>query len=286
MNEKTIVKLVGAGLRATAVVSPTLAARAAVRLFFTPRRFARPAREKQVMAHGEALRVLGMHATAWGAGPTVLLVHGWEGRGSQLVAFVEPLVEAGFRVVALDGPAHGDSPGTQTNMVEYARTLMAVGTALGPFAGIVAHSFGVGATILALSQGLRADRVAVIAGPSSVEDILRRALADFGLGGRTAEVFLELCARKVGVQARELDLRAMASTLAHVPALVLHDRDDAEIPYADGEALAAAWPGARLLTTDGLGHRRILRDPAPVAAAADFLSTRGALTTDRRRIAV
>lgn len=287
MDEQTILKLVSAGLRAAALVSPTLAAKAAVRLFFTPRRFPRPARERQALEAGAPLRVLGLHATSWGAGPTVLLAHGWEGRGSQLAAFVEPLVDAGFRVVALDAPGHGDSPGTETNMVEYARTLMAVGTAVGPLAGVVAHSFGVGATILALSQGLRAERVALVAGPSSVEDILKRALAGFRLGGRTAEVFWELCARKVGVHVRDLDLRALAAGLGHVPALVVHDRDDAEIPYSDAEALAAVWPGVRLMTTEGLGHRRILRDDAVVGAAADFIATRDARATDpRRRVAV
>jgi hypothetical protein len=39
-----------------------------------------------------------------------------------------------------------------------------------------------------------------------------------------------------------------------------------------GAAIAAAWPGAELVTTEGLGHRRILRDPAVVARVTDFLA--------------
>jgi pimeloyl-ACP methyl ester carboxylesterase len=152
---------------------------------------------------------------------------------------------------------------------------------------VVAHSFGVGAITLALSQGLQVERVALISGPSSVRDILQRALDGFGLGGRTAEVFWELCARKVGLRVEALHIPGMAAGLAHVPALVIHDRGDAEIPYGDAEVLAAAWPGARLLTTEELGHRRILRDDAVVAAATAFLAARtSAATDDRRRIAV
>jgi pimeloyl-ACP methyl ester carboxylesterase len=43
------------------------------------------------------------------------------------------------------------------------------------------------------------------------------------------------------------------------PLLIFHDRRDAKVPLGDGRAIAAAWPGARLVTTQGLGHHRILR---------------------------
>ena len=96
-------------------LSPALAGRLAAKLFARPRRHARPARERELIARGTRVVLPdGLHATAWGAGPTVLLVHGWEGRGAQLGALVDPLVAAGYRAVALDGPAHGDSPGVTT----------------------------------------------------------------------------------------------------------------------------------------------------------------------------
>ena len=55
---------------------------------------------------------------------------------------------------------------------------------------------------------------------------------------------------------------------------MVHDQDDAEVRWAEGAAIAAAWPGAELLTTRGLGHRRILRDPAVVAHVTDFIAAR------------
>src|SRR5690349_395790 len=88
-----------------------------IQQFLTPDRHVRPAREEEVRATGTPLRLGGgLAATAWGEGPPVLLVHGWAGRGTQLGEFVAPLVAAQRRVVALDAPAHGDSPGTQTNV--------------------------------------------------------------------------------------------------------------------------------------------------------------------------
>ena len=56
------------------------------------------------------------------------------------------------------------------------------------------------------------------------------------------------------------------------PLLVVHDRDDREVPWQDGAAIAAAWPGARRVDTVGLGHQRILRDPAVVQAVAEFVA--------------
>ena len=54
-------------------------------------------------------------------------------------------------------------------------------------------------------------------------------------------------------------------------ALVIHDRDDADVPFAHGEQIVGAWAGSRLETTTGLGHRALLRDPAVIARTVAFL---------------
>ena len=56
------------------------------------------------------------------------------------------------------------------------------------------------------------------------------------------------------------------------PALIVHDRDDHDVPYAHGEEIALAWPGAELLTTSGLGHRAVVRDPEVIRRTLAFLS--------------
>ena len=52
----------------------------------------------------------------------------------------------------------------------------------------------------------------------------------------------------------------------------MHDRLDKEVPWEHGETFARAWPGARLVTTVGLGHRRILDDAAVVRASVAFIA--------------
>jgi pimeloyl-ACP methyl ester carboxylesterase len=53
--------------------------------------------------------------------------------------------------------------------------------------------------------------------------------------------------------------------------LIIHDRDDKDVPYTHGEEIVDAWAGSRLETTSGLGHRALLRDPAVIGRAVEFL---------------
>jgi pimeloyl-ACP methyl ester carboxylesterase len=57
-----------------------------------------------------------------------------------------------------------------------------------------------------------------------------------------------------------------------VPALIVHDRTDPQVDHSDAELLSDVWPGSRLLTTEGLGHNRILRDADVIASVSDFIS--------------
>src|SRR4051812_40940069 len=166
------------GLRLTSQVSTRLAAQWAEHLFTTPRRHTRPAREEAILATGERLTIRGgpelLAAWQWGSGPAVLLVHGWEGRGSQLGAFVAPLVARGHRVIAFDGPAHGDSTGRHLTVAGLADAVRAAGAIAGEIHGVVAHSFGAPAVTVALSRGLAVGRVAFVGPAAAAEGATQR----------------------------------------------------------------------------------------------------------------
>jgi pimeloyl-ACP methyl ester carboxylesterase len=256
---------------ALGLVSPRIAGRIALRLFCTPRRHHRPSWEKQIAERGEALRVgSNLAAHAFGSGPTVLLVHGWEGRGTQLGHFVDPLVDAGFRVVALDSPAHGESSGTRTDLIESTEALRKVGRELGPLAAVVAHSFGGAVTTLALERGLDVASVVLIGSPSSVDDVITRFGALAGVRGAAMRAFREGIERQTGVKIKDVEIFERVARL-EVPALIVHDRDDGEVPFHDAERLAARWPGATLMPTTGLGHRRILKDDEVIRRVVEFV---------------
>jgi len=273
-----------AALQAAYALSDGFGASLAERLFTSPRRFDRPARERTVLATGRpfsvdvplrAPRWAGAHARVaawrWGSGPTVLLVHGWEGRGSQLGAVIEPLVAAGLSVVTFDAPGHGDSPGSRLYLTDHADAVAAVAAACGPLHATISHSFGSAAVLLAYARhGIDAPLNVALAPNVLIDDAVARfaqlaALDDLERGALEAAL-----ARHSGLGLDALQLTALVSR-RDAGLLVIHDREDGEVSVRHGECLAATWPRARLELTEGLGHRRILRDPRVIAETVAFV---------------
>jgi pimeloyl-ACP methyl ester carboxylesterase len=274
-------------LRATALamqlagrVSATAAAPLAARLWFTPwsappspegvrREAAWLARTRPVTFPAGARTLAGFTA---GEGPAVLLVHGWGDRASRLGAFVEPLSAAGYRVVGVDLPAHGDRGPRQTHVYEQAAAVRAVAGQLGAVDAVVAHSMGGLVATVALSQGLEVRAVALLAPAVRLDHALDRFADQFSMPPRARAGLRRVLERRFGRGVWEdLAADALAARLA-LPALVVHDADDPQVAFADGAALAGAWPGAQLLPTRGLGHRRIIRDAQVVQRVTAFLA--------------
>ena len=223
----------------------------------------------------------------WGTGPrTVYLLHGWGGHRGQLGAFVGPLVAAGYRVVSFDAPSHGDSgPGRfgpgRSLIPEFAQALAAVVDAFGPAHAVVAHSLGAGATAFAVIDGLKAERLVFIA-PMSDATVYSYGFAElFGFGERIRSGLMRRLELRTGRPIGHFSMaRRAAETAGLPPLLVVHDREDKQIPLGQGRAIAEGWAGAALVDTRGLGHQRILRDPDVVELVAGFLVAPSVLVDD------
>jgi pimeloyl-ACP methyl ester carboxylesterase len=260
--------------------APALAARWAERIWFTLPRSAAP--PKAVPVPGgrrftldvEGHQVVG---EVWGTGPAVYLMHGWGGHAGQFAEFVAPLVGRGHRVVAFDAPSHGRSaPGgygpRSSSIPEFAAALTAVVAAHGPAHAVIAHSMAGTAAAVALCDGLRADRVALLAPMSSTVAYARQLADVLGFGEPTYRRLITRVERRVRAPMHHFDVPELGRAVAMPPTLVVHDRDDKFTPVTDGAAIAAAWPSARLHVTSGLGHRRLLRDPDVVSEVVDFVA--------------
>jgi pimeloyl-ACP methyl ester carboxylesterase len=264
------------GLGALSRLSPRAAGAAAERLFLTPRKYTRPAAEVEALGSARHTLVPSAYgplaAWEWGSdGPRVLLVHGWEGRGAQLSAFVAPLVERGFRVITFDAPAHGDTEGSISSFFHFAASIRTVASAFGPFHAVVAHSMGGATTLWAASLEHIAPRYAMIAPPVDVRDFTRALAKMLGLPEEVrADVHVRL-AERFGVSVEDVRAETVAPRMTG-ELLVVHDEDDTDVPIRCGELMAKTWPGARLERTKGLGHRRILRDEAVVSLVTRFVA--------------
>ncbi len=278
IQKSTIVRLIlPQAFRLLELVAPDVGARWANRIWF--RIPSAPARDAdlppgscfEVESQGRVVR-----GTAWGEGPVVYLVHGWGGRGADLAAFVRPLVAHGRRVVMFDAPSHGSSDaGTlgprRTHGVEFGRAFDAVVARFGPAEAVVAHSMGAVVSLLTLKHGwLGTGRIVLVAPMSRLASQLAAFCLVLGIGPRTAARMERAIERLAGYPVSEFELSGLYDAVGPLPTLLVHDRGDRTTPYTASLDLATRT-GARLLSTTGLGHHRVLREPAVVDAVTDFV---------------
>lgn len=209
-------------------------------------------------------------------GPTVLLTHGWEFQAGRMGAFVQPLLQAGFRVAAFDAPAHGRSQGEHSTLLDYEEAILNAAHALGflgkPLHAIIGHSFGGMAAAWALARHAElAQRLVIIAAGTDVEFLLQSSPRFQQADDVFKQALKDEFRRRVGRWPSEFNA-AQAGVCIQSPTLVIHDQRDYMVPITHGEAYAQHIPNAQLLKTSGLGHRAILRDANVVASIVRFLA--------------
>ena len=210
---------------------------------------------------------------AWGdpsREPYVLFAHGWSSHGTRFLPWVGALREAGYAAVAFDQAAHGRSDGERTHLPGFARHLLAVQRHFGPAALVVGHSLGGAAAAVALANGLQAARAVLIAPAADPLDAVDRFARTVGLARHMARRMFALFERRMRFAVRDLQAQHVAPRIAQ-PGLIVHDLEDREVPWSEGERYARYWPRARLLSTRGLGHNRIVDDAGTLAAVLRFL---------------
>ena len=214
----------------------------------------------------------GLFARSWGeTGPLVLALHGWRGRTTQFNPLATALSARGLRTIALDLPGHGRSAGERATPRILADLMNEVTQIAGPLHAAVGHSFGGAAIGAALASGFRASRLVIVSSPTRVSRLPFLYAKALHLPPRAMTYFARLLDEHAGRPIAEFDLIATGPRCS-IPALLVHDRGDAVIPYLEAELLAAAWPGLKMISTDGLGHRDILADAAVVKTIADFIT--------------
>jgi len=188
----------------------------------------------------------------------------------QMRPLADTLAANGFEPVLLDLPAHGRSSGWRSNLLQWVRALFAVTARFGPWDGVVAHSLGGLALGHALARGLPAKRVALIALAPPPEQFLRWFAQAMGTPDSLATGMRHHVERREGVSLSHFEPAWLGERVAQ-PTLIVHDRGDVMAPIAGSEALLAGLADGRLHVTEGLGHRRLLSDPAVMQQVAVHL---------------
>jgi pimeloyl-ACP methyl ester carboxylesterase len=258
-------------------ILPALAHRLFITLFFTPLRYKTPPKEIEIRDTAEKVRFkledgVEIQGYLWGTGPIVLFVHGWAGRGTQFRNFFPEVVSAGFRVLAVDGPAHGLSSGRRTDLDGFKNMLFEIEKTVGKINSIITHSFGGVATLYSIMNGLRVNTLINIASPTIGDEIIDTYLRAMNGSKKTGEYFKQYVFDLTGKPFYEFSSEYF---IQHIPddvqVLLVHDRGDVEVPITHPKRLVELRPSTQLLITEGLGHYRILKDQEIIRQSVTFL---------------
>jgi pimeloyl-ACP methyl ester carboxylesterase len=276
------IRLFRMALGASQRLWPSLAVRAACRLFLTPLPPKWLNRRKswdaswQIESWPFESASLTVYSPAIGPhAPVVLLVHGWGGHAGQMLALADAVAAQGFRPVILEMPGHGRSRGAESTLPQFTRAIDYVAARLRQqghtLRGLVAHSLGASAAAYATSRGLGIERLVLLAPPASPPEYTRLFAQVFGLSETTRAAMQKRIEAREGILMPQFEPPAVGPRI-HVQTLVAHDRGDSINRFADGQAYAHAIRGSQFIATEGLGHRKILKDAQVLGRVAIFLA--------------
>ena len=263
------------------LIAPQIAVRIADKMFFTPMGLPRPVSEMPyydsavhttIEYDGKKVAIY-----SWGEGEeTIILAHGWASRGTRLGNFAEPLNKKGFRVISFDMPAHGDSEGKTTNLFEGSEIISQIYEKFSPVRAIIGHSFGGMALSNAIHRhNLNVKRAVIVASPFTMNYIIESFRELINITTKVKDMMIARIQKRFkenrNLNILELSVDSFAGELK-MPFLVIHDKEDKDVPYSQGEGYANSLPNVEFVTTTGLGHRRILKDPEIINKIVEFIS--------------
>jgi pimeloyl-ACP methyl ester carboxylesterase len=259
-------------------ISPKLATSYAAKLFTTPIKHKVPKRELEMDRNSEQKLIhipdINKEVVLYQYGISnkkVLLVHGWSGRGTQLFKIADALVKAGYSTISFDAPAHGKSPGNNTIMVDFIATILEIDKQFGPFEAVIGHSLGGMSVLNAMKAGFKVNRLAIIGSGDIVQDIIDDFVLKLELNPNIATNLRLHFEKKYGGKMDEYSAYKAAKDIA-IPALVIHDENDFEVPVKAGIHIHEHLKNSELVITKGLGHRKILGNHAVVERVIQFIT--------------
>jgi pimeloyl-ACP methyl ester carboxylesterase len=270
-----------AALAASERLWPSLAVRLAYRLFLTPlppkwlhRRSTWHKAWRTEQWPFEDANITVYSPAAAPHAPVVLLVHGWGGHAAQMLPLAEAIAARGLRPVLVDMPAHGASRGSMSALPQFARAIDYVVARLGQqgfeLRALVAHSLGASAAAYAASRGLPIERLVLLAPPASPPEYTRLFAQVFGLSEPTRAAMQKRIEARQGMPMPLFEPESLGPRI-RMPTLIVHDRGDSVNRFADGQAYARAVRESRFVPTEGLGHRKMLKDAQVLGEVAIFV---------------
>lgn len=211
--------------------------------------------------------------------PALIVLHGWGGNSAMMLPLARPLHEAGYTLLFVDARSHGLSDGDSfSSMPRFAEDAESALAWLRqhPEAdpqriGLIGHSVGAAAVLLAASRTVGLGAVVSLAAFAHPRTMMRRWLVSLNIPWLPLGWYiLRYVERTIG---HRFDAIAPVHTIARVacPVLLIHGADDDTVPVTDAQAIhAAGHKQAELLVLPG-GHDEFAALEAHLPRLLDFL---------------
>lgn len=258
-------------------LNPYWGMRLAAFFFSKPFRYKRPKRELPILSRAQRSTYLvqKLNKTVWcyhwsGKGPKIVLVHGWSSRATNFYEIIEKLTLLDYDVYAFDAVAHGESKGIITNIPELIKTLEELVQEWDPVEAILGHSGGGFASAYVVAHNPQIKKLILISPFNKVTEVFKKYFEMIQLGEKARLLMIGYFTKLTGKKVEELSGELSAQAIG-TKTLVIHDKNDKEVQVDDGIDIAKNLKNGQLILTEGLGHRRILRDEMVINELVNFL---------------
>lgn len=200
----------------------------------------------------------------------ILLVHGWSGRGTQLVKIADELVILGYSIISFDAPAHGKSEGNSSIMAEFIASILELEKRFGPFEYAIGHSLGGMSILNAIRDHLKIKKAVIIGSGDIIQDIIDDFIKKLKLKPEIAIRLRNHFEKKYG---EKMDYYSASNVAKEVltPILIIHDENDEEVIVRAAYHISESLKNSELMITKNLGHRKILGNPQVIKRIVEYL---------------
>jgi pimeloyl-ACP methyl ester carboxylesterase len=259
------------------IISPKLATQFAAKLFTTPVKYKIPKREflmdKESVQEMVYVPSINKEIVVYHYGSSkkkILLVHGWSGRGTQLVKIADKLVALGYSTISFDAPAHGKSKGSSTIMTAFIASIVEVNNQFGPYEFAIGHSLGGMSILNAIRENLMVKKVVIIGSGDIIQDIIDDFINKLRLKPQIGIRLREYFEKKYGVEMNYYSASQAAKEVS-IPILIIHDENDVDVNVKAAYQIYKNLKNSELMITKNLGHRKILGNTEVLERIVEFI---------------
>lgn len=272
-----MIRFIKAVLHFIQFFSPRHAAKIAVFLGGYVRKYPRKEREKDALGRARKIEIIKsdgnkLIAWSWGAGPRVLIAHGWESRGSQMSSIAEAIAAQGYQAIAIDFTAHGDSEGKRTSFLHFNEDILLLANHFkNEVDAFVGYSAGGISSLYAHKKGFNPNKYVIIASPCAPYPAIEMTQNVFKLNPKSVKHMQDIYAGLFGMTWEELEESKFFTQFTQ-PALFINSHADKSVTVDQMQSIVDNWGGEKeLLSLDGLSHRQLMWDDRVLKEITSFL---------------